>query len=701
MRREEHHDVLFQPIRIGPKTLRNRFFQVPYGTGLSRKPQSWAAHRELRAEGGWAAVCTEAIGVSHDSDASPSHYGELLNEDDLGSLELLTSAVHNHGALAGIELSHAGIHAYGGESRWPIIAPSQLSHSRHIYPQAAKAMESEDIQRIQNDFARAAKQAESSGFDIIYLLSNHLPIQFLSRYYNKRCDAYGGTFENRVRFSIETLSKMREAVGASCAIACRVSVEGFGFGLTIEEASEFMRMADYLVDLWDVNIGSSLEHWRDAPTSRFASEGDHLRWTGQVREATTKPIVGAARFSDPDLMANVIKNGVLDLIGAARPSIADPFLPQKIAEGRYDEISQCIGANVCVLFERRNHIGCVQNATVGEEYRRGWHPEKFGRATNANQDVLVIGAGPAGMECAIVLGKRGMRRVHLVEAEGETGGVLRWIPRLPGLGEWSRLLSARRAQLERLRNVEVITGARLHPEDVYDYGAEIVVVATGACWATDGLNRVTHTGIPGAAADGERVLVPEQVMVEGRRPRGERVVVYDCEGYVTGPGLAEKLAGDGFQVELVTCFEKIAPICDETTEGVPLRRRLHSLGIGLYPDARVLEVREDRIIGEATWDEPFELMADAIVLVTQRISVSDLYLSLRKDVAALNASGIEAVYRVGDCVAPRGIADAIWDGHRLGREIDSANPAVPIGHYRERVVVSRDPGANVTPRIRG
>ena len=132
-------------------------------------------------------------------------------------------------------------------------------------------------------------------------------------------------------------------------------------------------------------------------------------------------------------MAEIVRSGAWDLIGAARPSISDPFLPKKIEEGRYGEIRECIGCNVCIMkAEWGNHIGCTQNATAGEEYRRGWHPEKFEPAANADNDVLVVGAGPAGMECAIVLGKRGFRRVHLVDAAPEIGGVMRWIPRLPG-----------------------------------------------------------------------------------------------------------------------------------------------------------------------------------------------------------------------------------------------------------------------------
>src|SRR5439155_24266055 len=157
---------------------------------------------------------------------------------------------------------------------------------------------------------------------------------------------------------------------------------------------------------------------KDSGTSRFFSEGYQLEWTGRVREVTAKPIVGVGRLTNPDRMAEIVQSGAWDLIGAARPSIADPFLPKKIEEGRYGDIRECIGGTTGAAgAEHGNQIRGTQNATAGEEYRRGWHPERFERADNADRDVLVVGAGPAGLECAIVLGKRGFRRVHLVNAE--------------------------------------------------------------------------------------------------------------------------------------------------------------------------------------------------------------------------------------------------------------------------------------------
>jgi dimethylamine/trimethylamine dehydrogenase len=297
------------------------------------------------------------------------------------------------------------------------------------------------------------------------------------------------------------------------------------------------------------------------------------------------------------------------------------------------------------------------------------------------------------MECAIVLGKRGFRRVHLVEAEAEIGGVARWVPRLPGLGEWGRVLNWRAVQLSKLDNVEVLTGVRLSAQDAREYGAEIVVVATGARWATDGLNFVTHEPIPGADASLPHVLTPEQVMLEGKRPPGERVVVFDGEGYFMAAGMAEMLAADGFSVELVTPHERVAPLCDETLEGPMLRRHLHDLGIAMRPGSMLVGIEAGRVVGADEFDEPLELEADAVVLVTQRLSDDALYLGLKAGEDTLADEGIEALYRIGDCVSPRIIAEAIFDGHRLAREIDSENPAIPLPYRRERLVLEAVPSA--------
>jgi dimethylamine/trimethylamine dehydrogenase len=691
---DPNHEILFEPVQIGPKMLRNRFYQVPHCSGFgTEKPWTQAAHRGMKAEGGWAAVCTEYAPFSPESDEAPLIAARFWDEDDMRALRLMTNAAHAHGALAGLELYHGGAHIANNQTRLPSVAPSQLASDLepHVVP---KEMELVDIARVQRQWAEGAARGRDCGFDIVYVYGAHayLPMQFLSPFYNKRTDGYGGSLEDRARFWIETLAAVRDTVGADCAIATRIAVDALGpAGIHVEEALEFVKLADDLVDLWDVNVGS-IAYWsKDSGTSRYFEEGYQLEWTGGIRQATAKPIVGVGRLTSPDRMASIVRSGAWDLVGAARPSIADPFLPKKIEEGRTDEIRECTGSNVCIMkVDGFGHLGCIQNATAGEEHRRGWHPERFEPASNAEKAVLVVGAGPAGMECAVTLGRREFEAVHLVEASDDIGGRMRWVRRLPTLGDWGRIVDHRKVMLSKLRNVEVITGRRLSAEDVRDYGAQLVVVATGSHWSGEGLQSSTHDPIEGASASLPHVLTPEQVM-EGKRPPGGRVVVYDAEGYFVGPGIAELLANEGLEVLLVTSLEVVSPISDLTLEGPMLRQQLHEAGVTAHRGVTILAVEPGRVSGEDEYEEPWSIEADGIVLVTQQVSDDSLYRELVADPSGLDASGIDAVYRIGDCVAPRMISEAIFDGHRLAREIDGEDPAVALPFDRERKVPDVEP----------
>jgi dimethylamine/trimethylamine dehydrogenase len=641
--REARHDILFEPLAIGPVTLPNRFYQVPHCTGFGvAKPQSQAAFRGMKAEGGWGAVCTEYCSISPTSDDEPYVSARLWDDEDVARLRLMTDAAHAHGALAGVELWHGGIGANVRESRLPPLAPSQIAHEHEPW-KVAQAMTLADIRREQDAWVAAAGRAVEAGFDIVYVYGSHgyLPTQFLSPVTNRRTDAYGGSFANRARFWLETIERVRDADGERCAIAVRVAADSLeAAGVGPEEGAAFVRAADPFVDLWDAAVGAEAgEHRIDSGASRHFAQGYQVELTRWMRDATAKPMIGVGRYTDPDLMAEHVRSGAIDVVGAARPSIADPFLPAKIRDGRYDEIRECIGCNQC--YSRANygrHIGCTQNATAGEEHRRGWHPERFEPAANADRDVLVVGAGPAGMECAIVLARRGFRRVHLVDAAPDIGGHLRWLTRLPGLGDWARVVDWRRLQLRLLRRqIEVVCGERLDADGVRDYGADIVVVATGSRWVT---------------ADDARVTAPEDV-ADGL-PEGD-VAVLDGEGYLVGAACAEHGLALGRRVTYHSPFDRVGPLLDETLEGVLLRPRLTAAGLALAPLPAGLH----------------ELAADVVVDARRRLSNDALYHALAAD-----PGDVDAVYRVGDCVAPRILADAIFDGHRLAREIDGDDPAV-------------------------
>ena len=698
MARDPKYDILFEPVTIGPKVMKNRFYQTPHCTSLGVDyPNAQAALRAVKAEGGWAVVNTEYCSIHPESDDRPYIGARLWDDDDARSLGFMSDCVHEHGALSGIELYYGGVLGTNYESRVVPRGPSQIASEAFPW-HSCIAMDKHELRELQQMYVAAAIRARDAGFDIVNVYGGEVGAvtqHFLMRFFNKRTDEYGGSLENRARFWLETIELVREAVGDVCAIAVRLcldSLDGTIEGLRVEEEGiGFVQLADHLVDFWDFHAGgwASAKWGEDAGPSRFFPENFQGVWVEKVRPHTEKPIVGVGRFTNPDTMVQLVKSGQLDIIGAARPSISDPFLPAKIEEGRLDEIRECIGCNMCVArFNQASRIVCTQNATMGEEYRRGWHPEKFTRAANHANDVLIVGAGPAGMECAMILGKRGMRRVHLVDAESEIGGHVRWVTKLPGLGEWGRVIDYRAIQIDKLGNIEVIRQTTLTAEDVRDYGAEFVVIATGSTWATDGLSPWTHAPVQGADSRLSHVLTPEQLMLEGK-PTGEDVLVYDCEGYFMGASLAEKLARDGKRVTLVTPLGGIAPYMFFTGEGYHVIETLTGLGVTLLPAHELVATVEGSatVCPVSAVEDRRELKAESCVLVTQRGSCDGLYRELVTDQAALAVAGIKGVYRIGDCLAPRFISESVFDGHRLAREIDSGDPSKPLPFLRERVSI--------------
>jgi dimethylamine/trimethylamine dehydrogenase len=696
--RDPRHDILFDPVPIGPKTMRNRFYQAPHCTSFGAdRPGAQAHIRAMKAEGGWAAVNTEFCSVHPSADSLPLISARLWDEDDARNLGAMAELAHQHGALAGVELWHGGCVTGNLETRLPARSVSQLTDDS-LYSTSCYELDKRGIREIQGHYVAAAKRARVVGFDIVNVHGAEggaITQHFLMAKYNRRTDEYGGSLENRARFWIETIEQVKEAVGDDCSITARLCIDTLNespLGIrAAEEAYGFIELADHLVDFWDLQAGPYVAaEWagEDVVASRFGGEFSHREYVEAVRGATRKPIAAVGRFTNADTMAEAVRTGVIDIIAAARPSIADPFLPSKIEEGRYDEIRECIGCNVCASrFPMATPIVCTQNATLGEEYRRGWHPEKFSKAANAEKTVLVVGAGPAGMECAMVLGKRGLSAVHLVDDQEALGGSMRMISSYPKLGEWARVINYRQIQLNKLSNVDVIDKTHLDAEGVLTYGADIVVVATGARWRADGMNGPTQTPIPGAERDS--VHTPEQVFAAGGDIDGERVLVYDTDGYFTAVAMAEMLMAAGKQVTVVTPFANFAMYMFFTGEGFRVNRELRAEGATIVPAHLVNEIGAGSMRGQGIWSpDPVEWDADAVVLVTQREPCDALFHEVNADPNRLAAEEIEAVYRVGDCLAPRLIAENIFDGHRLAREIDSEDPAEPLPFIRELPSIS-------------
>jgi dimethylamine/trimethylamine dehydrogenase len=680
MPREPRFDILFEPVKIGPLTAKNRFFQVPHCNGMGyAKPRAHAEMRGVKAEGGWAVVSTEEVEIHPSSDLSPYIEGRLWEDCDIPYLAMMTEAVHRHGALAAIELVHAGMNAANLYSREVALAPSAIATSANYAPAQARAMSKSDIRAFRTWHRQAALRARRAGFDIVYVYAAHslsLPMHFLQRRHNHRTDEYGGTLANRARLLRELIEDTKEAVGADCAVAVRFAVDELRGSEGIEaagEGRELVAMLAELPDLWDVNV-SDWAH--DSRTSRFAPEGYQEEFVRFVKTVTTKPVVGVGRFTSPDAMVSQIRRGVLDFIGAARPSIADPFLPRKIESGDIEDIRECIGCNVCVSGDyTMTPIRCTQNPTMGEEWRKGWHPEKV-PPRGGEDDFLIVGAGPTGLECARVLGQRGYT-VHLVEAHAELGGRVTREARLPGLAAWARVRDYRLGQLLKLSNVEILRASPVTAEHVLEFAARRVVLATGARWRRDGVGR-THT-VPVPGFGHESLLTPDDVM-DGRYPAGPSLV-FDDDHYYMGGIVAEKLRREGLEVILVTPAERVSAWTVNTLEQHAIQRQLLELGVRIMTNTQVAAFTGAEATLECVYTGRRSGLAVAsIVTVTSRETDDELAAALAARTHALDAAGIASVVSIGDCLAPSTIAAAVYAGHRYAREFDQPDC---IGFKRE------------------
>jgi dimethylamine/trimethylamine dehydrogenase len=681
--RDPRYDLLFQPVRIGPVTAKNRFYQVPHCNGMGyARPRAHAAMRGVKAEGGWAVVSTEEIEIHASSDISPYIEGRLWDDRDVPALALMTDAIHKYGALAAIELVHAGMNAANLYSREVSIAPSHIVNPSNYAPAQARAMTKSDIRDYRRWHRNAALRARRAGFDIVYVYAGHglsLAMHFLQSRHNHRTDEYGGSLLNRTRLLRELIEETKDAIGADCAVAVRFAVDELrgDDGISARaEGREIVEMLAELPDLWDVNVSD----WaNDSKTARFSAEGFQEQFVRFVKSVTTKPVVGVGRFTSPDTMVSQIRRGVLDLIGAARPSIADPFLPKKIENGDIDDIRECIGCNVCVTGDHTmTPIRCTQNPTMGEEWRKGWHPESVPPRTG-NDSFLVIGAGPSGLECARLLGKRGYV-VHLAEAGEHLGGRVTLESRLPGLASWARVRDYRVNQLNKMQNVEILRGSAVTADEVLDFGAERVVLAIGSRWRRDGIGRSHSRPIRGFEA-AKSVLTPDDLM-DGMALSGP-VVVFDDDHYYLGAVLAEKLRLDGLAVTLVTPADRVSAWTVNTLEQHSIQKRLLELGVELSTSRNVLEFDGSNVMVECTYTGRLtRVPAAAVVTVTARLPNETLAKSLDVLTASRGVGCITSITSIGDCLAPSTIAAAVYAGHRYAREFDRA-PSDDAAFQRE------------------
>jgi dimethylamine/trimethylamine dehydrogenase len=672
--REPRFDVLFEPMAIGPVVARNRFFQVPQCSGMGyRDVSSHAEMRAMKAQGGWAVVSTEQAEIHHSSEITPFIEQRIWDDIDIPALQLTVDRVHDHGSLAAIELCYNGMNGPNFFSRVAPMGPAHLPVAAFTYdPVQAREMTLKDIDDLRRWHRQAVRRSIDAGFDIVYVYAGHALggiHHFLSPRYNQRSDAYGGSIENRARLLRELLEDAVEEADGQAAIGCRISVDELigDEGLQRHDIVEVIKMLGEIPDLWDFVLGS----WEDdSVTSRFGPEAPQEQYVRGLKALTTKPVVGVGRFTSPETMLRMVREGVLDFIGAARPSIADPFLPSKIEAGQMDEIRECIGCNICVSGDfTMSPIRCTQNPSMGEEWRRGWHPETL-RPQHADQKVLVLGAGPAGLEAAQALGKRGYH-VVLAEATRDLGGRVRKESQLPGLAAWIRVVDWRLTQLDKLSNVEVFRQSEMTAQEILTYGFDHVAVATGATWRNDGVGRWHTTAAP---LDIE-VLTPDDLMA-GLRPTGQRVTLFDDDHYYLGGVLAELLVSEGYDVTLVTPSPLVSSWTVNTLEIDRIQTRMREIDLTLRLSESVLSAQNGVVTTACMHTGRQHLVeTDTLVSVTARLPNDQVAQDLWARQNEWADAGLQSVTALADALAPSTIAAAVWDGRRYAEDLgETINP---------------------------
>jgi 2,4-dienoyl-CoA reductase-like NADH-dependent reductase (Old Yellow Enzyme family)/thioredoxin reductase len=654
---------LFSPLQLRHKTLKSRLVFGAHTANMAEGGLPSERHRgyyEERARGGAAMIVVEPMPVHGTAVLTR---GNFRHSDDavIPAFRRITEACHAHGVVMIQQLYHVGQHGDADNSFAPNWSPSGLP-SYHD-SDGSHAMSEAEIEVVIEGFAEAARRAHESGFDGVELFAAYHALidQFWTPWSNRRDDRWGGSFANRMRFSAEIIERIRKRTGQDFIIGIAVSMHpAVEVSLGVEAMQEIAAWHDErgLIDYVTCGTGSYFDFYPLMPTVLYE---DNL---GAPYAAALKQVVRHARVQceshirTPENAEQVIAAGQADMVSIVRGQIADPHLGNKAKQSRAEEIRPCLSCNqLCWGRRYRDYwISCLVNPSAGREFE--WGGDGCEPSTTPRR-ILVVGAGPAGLEAARVAAERG-HRVTLAEAAPELGGRFRLAGLQPRRGQILELIRWWEAQLTRFQ-VEVRLNTLIGPEDVAACGADAVVLATGSLPAATGFQRALPQveRLPGV--DAANVWSVEDVLASRARP-GRRVVVLDDIGHWHGAGTAWQLAEQGHEVTIVTRFPMVGFELIRTATDWPLRRKLKALGVETLPDAAITAWHGDGaevvdLQGGATQ----RVAADALVLATVNRSQTSLQ-------EGLADSGHE-IHSVGDCVAPRLAVMAIYEGRELAMRL--------------------------------
>jgi N-methyl-L-proline demethylase len=672
-------DPLLQPFQLKHLTLKNRIMSTAhepaYSEGGMPTDRYRLYHRE-KAKGGIALTMTAGSAVV--SSDSPPAFGNLhaYRDEIVPWLKKLADDCHEYGAAVMIQLTHLGRRTGWNKGDWlPVLAPSPIREPAHrAFPKQA---EDWDIERIIGDYVSAAQRMQEAGLDgIEFEAYGHLMDGFWSPATNRRDDEFGGSLENRMRFSLMVTEAVRKAVGPDFIVGIRMAAdEDWEKGFSREEGIEIARrlVASGGIDFLNI-IRGHIDH--DADLNKVIPiqgmpASPHLDFAGEVRAATRFPVFHAARIADVATARHAIAEGKLDMVGMTRAHIADPHIVRKVMSGHEAQIRPCVGATYCLdrIYEGGEAL-CIHNAATGREAEM---PHEIDKAATSRK-ALVVGAGPAGLEAARVLAERG-HRVDVLEATGKAGGQINLLTRNPRRREMVGIIDWRLAELERLGvsiHYDVYAGA----DDVLAFNPDLVVVATGGIAQT-----------PELEGGGELVTSSWDILAGAVRAESP-VLLFDDNGGHPGMSAAEVIANSGAELELVSPERFFAPEIGGMNH-VPYAATFAEKDVRVTINTRLKSVRREGNGLVAVLGSDYapgvtrERRVAQVVVEHGTMANEDLYLELKPqsrnggavDYAALiarrhpipenNASSDFDVVRIGDAVSSRNVHAAIYDALRL------------------------------------
>ena len=676
-------DPLLQPFQLKHLTLKNRLMSTAHEPNYSEDgmpKDKYRLYHVEKAKGGIALTMTAGSAVV--SEDSPQAFGNLFAYKDeiVTWLKRLTDECHDHGCAVMIQLTHLGRRTNWNHSDWlPVLSPSPVREPAHrAFP---KEMEDWDIERIIKDYASAAERMKEAGLDgFEFECYGHLMDAFWSPLTNQRTDEYNGSLDNRLRFTTRVLEAVRERVGPDFIVGLRlVADEDHERGLSKEDGIEISQklVGTGNVDFLNIirgRVESDAVLSKVIPVTGMRS-APHLDFAGEVRTETKFPVFHAARINDVATARHAIAEGKLDMVGMTRAHIADPHIGAKVADGREHEIRPCVGATYCLdrIYEGNSTL-CIHNPATGREATM---PQIIEKTSGARKKVVVVGAGPAGLEAARVCGERG-HEVVLLEAANDPGGQIRLAAKhqrrreLIGIADW-------RAERCEAAGVELRFNTVAEARDVRDLAPDIAIIATGGLPQTPSLEA------------GDDLVVSTWDILSGDVKPGEDVLIYDDNGAHPGMQAAETIAEAGANLEIISPERFFAPELGGLNH-VPYAKCFQSHGVTVTINTRVHSVRRDgnklavTLSSDYTDSEVGERNVDQVVVEHGTFPLDELYFELKEeavnrgeiDYKAMidgrpqevrsNPDGAFQLFRIGDAVASRNIHAAIYEALRLCKD---------------------------------